>query len=136
MGIESHPPISILIVDDQAQFRHGLRVALGADDANLVVVGEAADGEEAITMAQDLRPDVVILDVRMPGVGGINAATALSAVAPGTHILMLTVSDDPADIDAALAAGAAGYLLKERSLEEIADAVIALADGKRWPAKT
>jgi DNA-binding NarL/FixJ family response regulator len=127
-------PIRIVIADDQAAFRRGLQIALQQAGVNIEVVGEAESGEDAVDKVEQLQPDVVVLDVRMPGVGGISAAKAIAAVAPAVHILMLTISDDPADVAAAAAAGATGYLLKERSLEDIADAVIALAHGLTWPA--
>lgn len=128
--------IRTVIADDQAQFRHGLRVALEDAAADIEVIAEAADGAEAIDLVARLQPDVIILDVRMPGLGGISAAEAIAARSPHTHILMLTISDDPDDVAKATRAGATGYLLKERSLEEIADAVLALAAGRSWPAAT
>jgi DNA-binding NarL/FixJ family response regulator len=128
--------IRTVVADDHAQFRHGLRVALEAEGAHIEVVGEASNGREAIDLVAELDPDVVILDIRMPGTSGISAAREIASAAPDTHILMLTVSDEPDDIAQAMRAGATGYLLKERSLEEIADAVVALADGRSWPAAT
>jgi len=125
--------IRVLIADDQSHFRRGLRVAIDAAGDDLEVVGEAADGDEAIQLARSLRPDVILLDVRMPGTGGIRAAQAISAFVPGARILMLTISDDPDDIAMATRAGAAGYMLKERSLHDVVDAVRALAIGQAWP---
>jgi DNA-binding NarL/FixJ family response regulator len=127
-------PVRIVLADDQGAFRRGLHVALEEAGASIEVVAEADSGEAAVDAVSQWHPDVVVLDVRMPGVGGITAARAISAVAPDVHILMLTISDDPADVAAAMEAGATGYLLKERSLEDIADAVLALAEGKTWPA--
>ena len=97
------------------------------------VVGEATNGDEAIEQARRLVPDVALLDVRMPGTDGIRAAQEITAVVPGIRILMLTVSDRPEDVALAAKAGAAGYLLKERSNEEVIDAVLSLADGHPWP---
>lgn len=128
--------IRTIVADDQTQFRHGLRTALNDAGVDIDVVAEATTGEEAVALVARLAPDVAILDVRMPGMGGIEAARAIAAASPATRILMLTVSDEPNDVAQALNAGAAGYLLKERSLEDIADAVIALAEGRRWPAAT
>ena len=132
----AHLPIRIVIADDQAAFREGLHVALHATDAEIDIVGEASTGEEALTLVQELRPDVVVLDVRMPGSGGISAARAIAAAVPRTRILMLTVSDDASDVAKATGAGAAGYLLKYHALEDIADAVVALSEGRSVPAET
>lgn len=125
--------LRVVIADDQEHFRHGLRVALEGSYHHIEVVGEAATGREAVELVTDLRPDVALLDLRMPGGDGISAAEAIQATAPGTHVLMLTVSDDPADITRAAAAGAAGYLLKERSLQDVLDAVLSVASGRSWP---
>jgi DNA-binding NarL/FixJ family response regulator len=125
--------IRVLIADDQTHFRRGLRTAIDTAGDDIRVVGEAADGDEAIALARSLRPDVVLLDVRMPGTGGIRAAQAISAFLPATRILMLTISDDPDDIALAMRAGAAGYMFKERSLHDVVDAVRALAVGQAWP---
>lgn len=126
-------PVRVLVVDDQPHFRRGVRAAVEASGANIEVVGEAGDGDEAIEQARALHPDVVLLDVRMPGTDGIKAARAITAFLPDTKILMLTISDLPDDIAMASRAGAAGYLLKERSLHEVVEAVLALAGGQRWP---
>lgn len=127
--------IRTVIVDDQDHFRHGLRTALEQADVDIEVVGEATTGEEGVELIKRLRPAVAIIDVRMPGAGGISAARAVAAAAPQTHVLMLTVSDEVDDIAQAVGVGA-GYLLKDRSLEDIAEAVIALAGGQQWPAET
>ena len=126
-------PIRVLVADDHRYFRQGLRAALDEADGGIAVVGEASDGDEAIEQARALRPDVVLLDLRMPGTGGIRAAQAITAFVPSARILMLTISDDPEDVAAAMKAGAAGYLLKDRSLEEVVDAVHSLARGQQWP---
>jgi DNA-binding NarL/FixJ family response regulator len=125
--------VRVLIADDQAHFRQGLRFVLGDSGGRIDVVGEAADGEEAIEQARRLRPDVALLDVRMPGTDGLRAARAIRESVPSVRILMLTMSDDPDDIARATKAGAAGYLLKERTNEELIDAVLSLADGQPWP---
>jgi DNA-binding NarL/FixJ family response regulator len=96
-------------------------------------VGEAADGEEAIELARRLSPDVVLLDVRMPGTDGIRAAQVLTTFEPAPRVLMLTISDKPEDIASASKAGASGYMLKDRSMHEVVDAVLSLARGDRWP---
>jgi two-component system NarL family response regulator len=125
--------IRVLIADDQTHFRRGLRTAIDSAGEDIRVVGEAGDGDEAIALARSLQPDVVLLDVRMPGTGGIRAAQAIRAFLPGTRILMLTISDDPEDIALATRAGADGYMFKERSLHDVVDAVRALAIGHAWP---
>ena len=125
--------IRVLIADDQTHFRQGLRVVLSDSDGRIEVVGEVADGDTAIEQAQRLQPDVALLDVRMPGTDGLRAAQAIRELAPNVRILMLTMSDDPDDIALATKAGAAGYLLKERTNEELIDAVLSLAEGQPWP---
>ena len=103
--------IRILVVDDHTLFRRGL-TALLARDAGLDVVGDAGDAGEAQRKAEQLRPDLILLDNHLPGVNGVDALPALQAALPATRILMLTVSEDEADLSAALRAGACGYLLK------------------------
>jgi two-component system NarL family response regulator len=121
--------IRVLIADDQALFRRGLSVVLGSEQG-IEVVADAGDGEEAIAMASDLAPDVVLLDVRMPRVGGIEAARRIREILPSTKILMLTVSDEEDDLYEAIKAGASGYLLKEISVEEVACAIQAVTHGQ------
>ncbi len=103
--------IRILVVDDHTLFRRGL-TALLARDPNLLVVGDAADASQAIRKAQELQPDLILLDNHLPGVNGVDALADLRQAAPKTCILMLTVSEDEEDLAAALRGGAAGYLLK------------------------
>jgi two-component system nitrate/nitrite response regulator NarL len=105
------PPIRILVVDDHTLFRRGL-TALLARDPRLSVIGDAADAGQAQRKAQELQPDLILLDNHLPGVNGVDALPALLEVAPGARILMLTVSEDENDLVAALRGGAAGYLLK------------------------
>jgi two-component system NarL family response regulator len=114
-----------LVVDDQALFRRGVVVVLSAND-DIEVVGEASDGEEAVARAQQLQPDVVLMDVRMPRLSGIDAARHIRRMLPATEVLMLTVSDDEDDLYEAVKAGANGYLLKEVAIEEIAETVRAI----------
>ena len=104
-------PIRLLVVDDHTLFRRGL-TALLARDPGLLVVGDAADAGEAQRKAEALQPDLILLDIHLPGVTGIDAIAGLLAAAPGTRVLMLTVSEDGDDLAAALRAGAQGYLLK------------------------
>lgn len=105
------PLVRILVVDDHTLFRRGL-TALLARDARLSVVGDAADAGQALRKAQELQPDLILLDNHLPGVSGVDALPALLEAAPGARILMLTVSEDENDLAAALRGGAAGYLLK------------------------
>jgi two-component system NarL family response regulator len=121
--------IRVLIVDDHALFRRGLMLVLESEDG-IDVVGEADDGEDAIAKAEELAPDVVLMDVRMPKVSGIEATRRLAEAMPTTRIIMLTVSDEEEDLYEAIKAGATGYLLKEISIEEVADAVRAVMQGQ------
>jgi two-component system NarL family response regulator len=114
--------LRVLIVDDHALFRRGLQMVLAAE-ADIDVVGEASDGAEAVEKAKALRPDVVLMDVRMPKRSGIEAAGAIRDELPEAKILMLTMSDEEADLYEAIKAGASGYLLKEISIEEVPDAI-------------
>ncbi len=121
--------VRVLIADDQALFRRGLYVVLGTED-DIEVVAEAEDGEEAIAKAEELAPDAVLMDVRMPRVNGIEAARRIREILPSTKILMLTVSDEEDDLYEAIKAGANGYLLKEISVEEVANAIHAVVQGQ------
>jgi DNA-binding NarL/FixJ family response regulator len=123
------PPIRVLVVDDHALFRHGLLSVLRTA-TDLAVVGEARDGMEAVDHAAALQPDVVLMDVRMPFVNGIEAARRIRSAQPAIRILMLTESEDEQDLYAAVRAGATGYLLKEVAIDEIADAIRAVAGGQ------
>jgi DNA-binding NarL/FixJ family response regulator len=122
-------PIRVLIVDDHALFRRGLEMVL-EQEPDIEVVGEASDGAEALTKAVDTTPDIVLLDVRMPKRGGIDACTAIKDAVPSTKIIMLTISDEEADLYDAIKAGAMGYLLKEISIEEVASAIRAVHGGQ------
>ncbi len=103
--------VRILVVDDHTLFRRGL-TALLMRDASLRVVGDAADAGEAQRRAAELQPDIILLDNHLPGVNGVDALPALRQAAPAARIVMLTVSEDEADLAAALRGGACGYLLK------------------------
>jgi DNA-binding NarL/FixJ family response regulator len=123
------PPVRVLVVDDHALFRHGL-VSVLRTAADVEVVGEARDGIEAIERAATLEPDVVLMDVRMPTVNGIEAARRIRLAQPTVRVLMLTESEDEDDLFGALRAGATGYLLKEVAIDEIADAIRSVANGQ------
>jgi DNA-binding NarL/FixJ family response regulator len=122
-------PIRVLVVDDHALFRRGLEIVL-AQESDIEVVGEAGDGEQGVERAAQLLPDVVLLDVRMPKGTGIEACAAIKDVVPSARIIMLTISDEEADLYEAIKAGATGYLLKEIPIEELAEAVRAVHDGQ------
>jgi DNA-binding NarL/FixJ family response regulator len=122
-------PIRVLVVDDHALFRRGLEMVL-AQEPDIDVVGEAEDGARAVEMAAATTPDIVLMDVRMPKRGGIDACTAIKDIVPSSKIIMLTISDDEADLYDAIKAGAMGYLLKEISIEEVAAAIRAVYGGQ------
>jgi len=122
-------PIRVVVVDDQELFRRGMVMLLSVED-DIEVVGEASDGDEAEGLCAALVPDVVLLDVRMPKRSGIEACVAIKQVAPSAHIIMLTVSDEEADLYEAIKGGASGYLLKDASIDQVAEAVRLVADGQ------
>jgi len=122
-------PIRVLVVDDHALFRRGLQMVL-EQEPDIEVVGEASDGAEAVTTAAETLPDIVLMDVRMPKRGGIDACTSIHETVPSAKIIMLTISDEEADLYDAIKAGAMGYLLKEISIEEVAAAIRAVHGGQ------
>ena len=121
--------IRVLIVDDHAVLREGMRQLL-AKEAALDVVGTAVDGNEAVRMVEELSPDVVLMDIVMPHLNGIEATRGIKAVRPGTAVLPLTAYDDERYVVGLLEAGAAGYLLKSASGREIYEAIRAVAAGE------
>jgi two-component system nitrate/nitrite response regulator NarL len=119
----THPtPIRILVVDDHTLFRRGL-IALLSRDPQFQTVGDAADAGEALRRAQELQPDLILLDNHLPGVNGVDALPALREAAPAARIVMLTVSEDENDLGAALKGGASGYLLKTIEGDALAQAI-------------
>jgi DNA-binding NarL/FixJ family response regulator len=121
--------IRILIVDDHPVTREGLHAALDVEDG-VEVVGEAGSGEEAIADAGDLKPDVVFMDVRMPGMGGIEAARAIRQASPDTKVILVTVDESRTSISEAIQAGVSGYLLKDTSADELVNAARLAVEGK------
>ena len=117
------------VVDDQELFRRGLTALLAAE-VDIEVVGEAGDGVAAAELAGTSVPDVILMDVRMPKRSGIEACSAIKEVAPTARIIMLTVSDEEADLYDAVKNGASGYLLKDASIDEVAQAIRVVADGQ------
>jgi DNA-binding NarL/FixJ family response regulator len=127
--IASGEPIRVLVVDDHALFRRGLEMVL-EQEQDIDVVGEAEDGAEAVQKTVETTPDIVLMDVRMPKRGGIDACTAIKDAVPSVKIIMLTISDEEADLYDAIKAGAMGYLLKEIPVEEVAAAIRAVHGGQ------
>ena len=122
-------PIRVLLVDDHAMVRQGMRDFLSLHD-DLEIVGEAADGAAAVEAAAVLRPDVVVMDLMMPGVDGIEATTRIKAASPVIEIVAITSFVEEVRIIAALEAGAAGFLLKDAEADELAAAIRAAAVGE------
>ncbi len=122
-------PIRVLIVDDHALFRRGLEMVLSGEPG-IEVIGEGGDGLEAVQKARDLTPDVILMDIRMPRRGGIEACAAIKEAVPSAKIVMLTISDEEEDLFEALKAGATGYLLKEIAIDEVPQAVRAVHGGQ------
>jgi DNA-binding NarL/FixJ family response regulator len=127
--------IRVLLADDQALLRMGFRFILDAE-ADIKVVGEAGDGAAAISMARTLRPDVVLMDVRMPGTDGLQATAAVTAAFPATRVLILTTYDLDEYVLAGLKAGASGFLLKDAPPEELLTAIRTVAGGDAVLAPT
>jgi DNA-binding NarL/FixJ family response regulator len=121
--------IRILLVDDHPVVRHGLRGMLDAEP-DLTVVGEASSGPEGVDLATAERPDIVLMDLRMPGGDGVSATEKLLSAVPGVRVVVLTTYESDRDILRAIEAGASGYLLKDASPTELADAVRAAARGE------
>ncbi|WP_405885535.1 response regulator transcription factor [Streptomyces sp. NBC_01136] len=121
-------PIRVVLADDQQLIRTALRMVI-ADIEDVEVVGEAADGEEAVTLADDLRPDVVVMDIRMPGTDGIEATRRITTGAGESRIVVLTTFDDDDYVYGALRAGASGFLVKDMALDDILAAIRVVAAG-------
>ena len=121
-------PTRILIVDDQALFREGLRTLLSVQN-DFIVVSEASNGEEALRMAVQYQPEVVLMDLRMPVMDGVKATQRLHEILPATRVIVLTTFDDDESIFDGLRAGAVGYLLKDVSSEKLFEAIRAAAEG-------
>jgi DNA-binding NarL/FixJ family response regulator len=122
-------PIRIVLVDDQALFREGLKTLLSVQPA-FVVAGEAANGEEAIQKVVSLRPDVVLMDLRMPVMDGVTATRRLHSLAPQVRVIVLTTFDDDESVFDGLRAGAVGFLLKDVSPAKLYEAIQAAARGE------
>jgi two-component system response regulator NreC len=123
--------IQVVLVDDHAVVRSGLRLLLEGQD-DMEVVGEAGNAKDAIFRARALKPDVILLDVVMPGESGIEVLPKLLKESPDTNVLVLSMQDDPSYVREAFAAGASGYVLKEAADEEVVSAVREIASGGRY----
>ena len=121
-------PLRILIADDHPLVRSGLRALLAVAE-DMEVVGEAATGEEAVTLAQTLQPDVMVMDLRMPGINGIEATRRVVQANPQIRILVVTLFEDDDSVFAALRAGARGYILKDANEVEVVRAIRAVSSG-------
>ncbi|MEY9847392.1 response regulator [Streptacidiphilus sp. MAP5-3] len=121
--------IRVVLADDQPLVRSGLRVLIN-DNPDLEVVGEAGSGDEAITLVGQVRPDVVVMDIRMPGMDGIEATRRIAAGPESAHVIMLTTFDDDDYVYGALRAGASGFLVKDMALDEILSAIRVVAAGE------
>jgi DNA-binding NarL/FixJ family response regulator len=118
----------VLIVDDHDLFRTGLRNLL--EEQGVEVVGEAASGAEAVQLVRELAPDVVVMDLNMPGMGGIDATRHITSIAPLARVVMLTISDQDSDVMDAIFAGACGYLLKDSSIQDLMAGIQAASRGE------
>ena len=121
--------LTVLIADDHPIFRKGLRALLGGQPS-LCLVGEAASGVEAVQLAAELRPDVILMDLRMPGGDGLTAVRQIVAARPESRILIVTMFEDDDSVFAAMRAGARGYVLKDMDDDEIARAILAVGHGE------
>ena len=123
------PAIRVLIVDDHPVTREGLHAALELSE-DVVIVGEAESGEEAIERAGELTPDIVFMDVRMPGMDGIEATRRIREASPETRVILITIDESRGAISEAIQAGVSGYLLKDASAEELVNAARLALEGK------
>jgi DNA-binding NarL/FixJ family response regulator len=120
--------LRVLVVDDHDLFRTGLRNLL--EEQGVVIVGEARTGADAVRIVRDLTPDVVVMDLNMPGMGGVEATRHIAATAPLTRVVVLTISDEDSDVMDAVLAGACGYLLKDASIQDLVTGILAAAHGE------
>ncbi len=121
--------LRVLIVDDHDLFRSGLRNLLEVENG-IQIIGEANGGQEALRIVRELAPDVVVMDLNMPGMSGVDATRHITSVAPLTRVVMLTISDEDNDVIDAILAGACGYLLKDSSIQDLMAGIRAAAMGE------
>ena len=124
----SSESLRVLIVDDHDLFRTGLRNLL--EEQGVLIVGEAATGAEAVRIVREIAPDVVVMDLNMPGMGGVDATRHITSIAPLTRVVMLTISEDDSDVMDAILAGACGYLLKDSSIQDLMAGIRAASRGE------
>jgi DNA-binding NarL/FixJ family response regulator len=124
------PTARVVVVDDQTLFRTGL-ASLLANDTRVEVVGQAVDGAEAVKIVAKLKPDVVLMDIKMPGLDGIEATRQITELVPGVKVLILTTFETDSQVIQALKAGASGYVLKDSSAAAIVSSVLAVMSGER-----
>jgi DNA-binding NarL/FixJ family response regulator len=120
--------VRVVIVDDHDLFRTGLRNLL--EEEGVQIIGEAAAGQEALDIVREVAPDVVVMDLNMPGMGGVEATRHISTIAPLTRVVMLTISDQDNDVIDAILAGACGYLLKDSSIHDLIAGILAASNGE------
>ena len=120
--------LRVVLVDDHDLFRSGLRNLL--EEQRVEVVGEAASGAEAVSLTRELTPDVVVMDLNMPGMGGVEATRHIAGISPLTRVVMLTISDEDSDVMDAILAGACGYLLKDASIQDLVAGIRSAARGE------
>ena len=123
--------LRLLLVDDQAMFREGLRLILG-QQKDFEIVGEAGDGLAALELARRINPDVVLMDLRMPNLGGVEATRRIRTEAPMVKVIVLTTFEEDDEVFAALRAGAAGFLLKDSPSDKLCEAIRLAARGETW----
>jgi DNA-binding NarL/FixJ family response regulator len=131
LSADDHSPPArprVLLVDDHDLFRSGLRTLL--DDQEVQVVGECTNGADALEAVRELTPDVVVMDLNMPGVSGVEATRQIAAFSPLTRVLVLTISDEDGDVMDAILAGACGYLLKDTGISELMQGIRSAAIGE------
>ena len=121
-------PLRVLLVDDHDLFRTGLRNLL--EEHGLAIVGEASTGLEAVRLVRELTPDVVVMDLNMPGISGVEATRQVTSFAPLTRVIVLTISDQDEDVMNAIVAGACGYLLKDASMDDLIKGIASAAVGE------
>lgn len=131
MFVSENALIKVLVVDDHDLVRTGIKRMLD-DIQGIKVTGEARSGEDAVKIARDIRPDVVLMDVKMPGIGGLEATRKLLRIDPDIKVLVVTVCDDDLFPAKLLQAGAAGYLTKDASMDEMVQAIRAVHSGQRY----
>jgi DNA-binding NarL/FixJ family response regulator len=124
-------PVRVLVVDDHDLFRTGL-ASLLASQPDIEVVAQASGGRMGVRLAEELRPDVVLMDLRMPDLGGPEATRQILALRPATRVLVLTVASDSGDVESALEAGATGFMAKDTPIDSVVIAVRAAAQGVAW----